>query len=62
MTTVDAESIVESKCATEGCWHYSWGGHIYCVCCLYEKCNSMDLEARVEYQAAKKFLKEKSNG
>lgn len=28
----------DSICASEGCWHYSERGIIYCICCYRGKC------------------------
>ena len=53
-----ARGVLEGKCATHGCWHRSARGFLYCICCLYGRCQTIPTEARQMYLDAIEFVKE----
>ena len=51
---ITKEYLLENKCKTKGCWHYTAQGYIYCSCCLWGGCSSFTLEEKEMYALAKK--------
>ena len=49
--------IVESKCKTEGCWHYVAPNDEYCFCCVSPECRIFLAEERRVYKEAESVLR-----
>ena len=45
MVNVNKDNI--SKCEEYGYWHRRATGFLYCVCCLYGKCDTIPEENRI---------------
>ena len=46
-------SILDLKCATDGCWHYVWRGYTFCSCCIHGHCYVMTPAERTKWMATK---------
>ena len=58
MTKDEAFAILECKCWTPGCWHYSEQGSIYCNHCRHGACEVILAEHRDKFREAERMLEE----
>ena len=41
--------MLNDKCETEGCWHWTVPGYVYCNHCLHGGCIEFTEEQKIEY-------------